>query len=119
MSQFRSRLPPAGTLIVFEAVARRLGFTAAARELGVSQAATSRQVRILEDYLGVKVTRHEDRTIELTTPQIIDSVLQDLGLLNEDGSVKPNATTRETPALSSRVIGPDPQGKPFDYGWNY
>ena len=66
MNEFRSRLPPPGTLIVFEAVARRLGFTAAARELGVSQAATSRQVRILEEHLGVPLFRREGRQISLT-----------------------------------------------------
>ncbi len=66
MSQFRTRLPPPGALIVFEAVARRLGFTAAARELGVSQAATSRQVRILEDHLGAALFRREGRQIRLT-----------------------------------------------------
>ncbi len=66
MSLFRTRLPPPGALIVFEAVARCLGFTAAARELGVSQAATSRQVRILEDHLGVALFRREGRQIRLT-----------------------------------------------------
>ena len=53
MKRLRSRLPPTNALVTFEAVARHLSFTRAAGELGVSQAATSRQVRLLEDHLGV------------------------------------------------------------------
>ena len=66
MSQFRSRLPPPGSLIAFEAVARRLSFTRAADELAVSQAAASRQVAILEDFLGVRLFSRERRQIQLT-----------------------------------------------------
>ena len=66
MTGFRTRLPPTNALVVFEAVARHLSFTAAARELGVSQAATSRQVRLLEDHLSVRLFSREHRQIRLT-----------------------------------------------------
>jgi len=66
MIGYRLRLPPVNALVVFEAVARHLSFTAAARELGVSQAATSRQVRLLEDFLGMRVFSRDGRQIRLT-----------------------------------------------------
>lgn len=66
MDHLRGRLPPTNALVTFEAVARHLSFTAAARELGVSQAATSRQVRLLEDHLGVRLFQREGRRIRLT-----------------------------------------------------
>lgn len=46
------RLPPLNSLRAFEAAARLRSFSAAARELGVTHGAISRQVRILEQFLG-------------------------------------------------------------------
>ena len=46
MKRLRDRLPPANSMVVFEAVARHLSFTRAAKELRVSQAAVSRQVKL-------------------------------------------------------------------------
>ncbi len=66
MKSLRNRLPPTNALVTFEAVARHLGFTAAARELGVSQAATSRQVRLLEDHLGVALFNRAGKRVRLT-----------------------------------------------------
>ncbi len=66
MEGLRSKLPPANSLVVFEAAARHLNFTAAARELRVTQAAVSRQIRVLEDHLGVAVFRRQPRGLELT-----------------------------------------------------
>ena len=68
MKRLRSRLPPTNALVTFEAVARHLSFTAAARELGVSQAAASRQVRILEDHLGLRLFDRANRRVRLTPP---------------------------------------------------
>lgn len=45
-------LPPLAALRVFDAVARRLSFTAAAGDLGMTQAGVSYQVRLLEERLG-------------------------------------------------------------------
>jgi DNA-binding transcriptional LysR family regulator len=49
MVSLRRRLPPANSLVVFEAAARHLNFTRAAKELGVTQAAVSHQLQLLED----------------------------------------------------------------------
>ena len=59
-------LPPMNPLKAFEAAARHKSLTLAAEELNVSQVAVSRQVRVLEDYLGVTLFRRQNRGIELT-----------------------------------------------------
>ncbi|WP_169708839.1 LysR substrate-binding domain-containing protein [Trinickia terrae] len=53
-------------LVEFEAVARLSSFTVAADELGVTQAAVSRQVRLLEETLGVRLFHRLHRSIVLT-----------------------------------------------------
>ncbi|MCP1290832.1 LysR substrate-binding domain-containing protein [Chromobacterium sp. S0633] len=59
-------LPPLYTLIAFEAVARLSSFTQAAGELNLSQGAVSRQLQLLEDYLGCKLLQRGTRKVELT-----------------------------------------------------
>lgn len=66
MKHLRSRLPPAGSLVVFEAAARHASFTRAADELGVTQAAVSRQIHQLESNLGLMLFRRLHRALELT-----------------------------------------------------
>lgn len=51
----KHRLPPLGALRAFEAAARLGRMTAAAEELSVSPGAISRQVRQLEDHLGLSL----------------------------------------------------------------
>lgn len=60
------RLPPLNALRAFEAAARHGSFPAAARELNVTPGAISRQVRLLEDYLGVELFRRLSHGVELT-----------------------------------------------------
>ena len=57
MNSLRAKLPPANSLVVFEAAARHLNFTRAATELNVTQAAVSRQIQTLEAHLGVPLRR--------------------------------------------------------------
>lgn len=59
-------LPPLSALHGFEASARHLSFTKAAEELYVTQGAISRQVRQLEDFLGIALFERYTRRIELT-----------------------------------------------------
>ncbi len=61
------RLPPLGTLVAFEAAARHLSFTRAAGELHLTQAAISRQIRLLEDDLGVALFTRANRAVRLTS----------------------------------------------------
>jgi len=66
MKSLRRRLPPFAALVTFEAAARHLNFTRAAAELGVTQAAVSRQIRVLEGYVGVALFRRSTRISGLT-----------------------------------------------------
>ncbi len=55
-----------GALRAFEAVARRLSFSAAAQELHLTQSAVSRQIRALEDEIGAPLFARGTRHVELT-----------------------------------------------------
>lgn len=59
-------IPPLNPLRTFEAAARLSSLTQAANELNVSQVAVSRQVKVLEEYLGVVLFKRLHRGIELT-----------------------------------------------------
>src|SRR5512145_61782 len=61
-----SRLPSLDLLRGFEAAARHLSFTRAAQELHVTQSAVSRQVKTIEDQLGVRLFRRMNRALLLT-----------------------------------------------------
>ncbi|NQV44518.1 MAG: LysR family transcriptional regulator [Rhodospirillales bacterium] len=60
------RLPPLGTLVAFEAASRNLSFTKAAEELHLTQAAISRQIRLLEQDLGVLLFNRAHRAVTLS-----------------------------------------------------
>ncbi|MBK1837487.1 transcriptional regulator GcvA [Azospirillum sp. YIM B02556] len=60
------RLPPLQTLRAFEATGRRSSMTLAAEELHVTHGAVSRQIKALEDHLGVRLFRRMTRRIEFT-----------------------------------------------------
>ena len=61
------RLPPLGTLRVFEAAARRLSFKQAAAELHVTPTAVSHQVKQLEQILGTALFERGTRKVRLTS----------------------------------------------------
>lgn len=61
-----SRLPPLDLLLSFDAAARTLSFTKAGAERFVTQSAISRQIRALEEALGVELFRRGHRSLELT-----------------------------------------------------
>lgn len=60
------RIPPLNPLRVFEVVARTENLTAAAAELHVTQSAVSRQIGVLETYLGIELFRRERHGVSLT-----------------------------------------------------
>lgn len=62
----RRLLPSLTALRTFEAVARSMSFTDAAAELNVTQSAASRQVRALEQYIGLPVFARGKRGLVLT-----------------------------------------------------
>ncbi len=60
------RLPPLNAVRVFAAAARHASFTRAADELGVTHGAVSKQVRLLEEHLGVPLFTRGVRQVALT-----------------------------------------------------
>src|SRR6218665_2016920 len=60
------RLPPLELFRGFEAAGRHLSFTLAAGGLFVTQSAVSRQVKALEEHLGVALFERHHRAIRLT-----------------------------------------------------
>ncbi|MBI1620200.1 LysR substrate-binding domain-containing protein [Aquamicrobium zhengzhouense] len=62
----RRRLPPLDYLVAFEAAARLGGFTAAGEQINLTQAAISRQIKLLEEHLGVSLFQRGHRSVQLT-----------------------------------------------------
>jgi LysR family transcriptional regulator, glycine cleavage system transcriptional activator len=61
-----SRLPPLNSLRAFEAAARLLSFKKAADEMAVTPAAVSHQIKLLEEFLDLRLFRRLTRALELT-----------------------------------------------------
>jgi LysR family transcriptional regulator, glycine cleavage system transcriptional activator len=64
----RPPLPPLNAIKAFEAAARLGSFTRAAEELKVTHGAVSRQVRLLEDWLGTRLFVRTSRNVAPTPP---------------------------------------------------
>ena len=60
------RLPPLNAVRVFEVAARRLSFARAAEELGVTHSAVSKQIALLESYIGAKLFERTASGVALT-----------------------------------------------------
>lgn len=81
MSIKRNSLPPLDTLLFFDSVMRHGSFTQAASELHVTQAAVSKRIRQLEDWLGVALfIRDKPR---LTPTAAADSLFEKVGVTLE------------------------------------
>ena len=66
MPNRRYNLPHLAFFQGFEAAARTLSFTKAAEELFITQSAVSRQIKALEDNLGLKLFERRPRSLTLT-----------------------------------------------------
>ena len=62
----RNALPALDLLVGFESAARHLSFTKAGEELFLTQSAVSRQIKELEDQLGVELFQRRHRALALT-----------------------------------------------------
>ena len=81
-------LPPLNALRVFEAAGKKLSFTQAAHTLNVTQGAVSRQIKQLEDYLGVPLFIRLHHRLELTDAgrQLLAKLEQSFNLM--EGAVQ-------------------------------
>jgi hypothetical protein len=60
------------------------------------------------DYLGINIKKREDGALEMTQPQLIQSIIEDLGL-NRAGT-----KSKTKPALSSKILGRNLGEPPHD-----
>lgn len=67
MENLKKKLPPMTSLVAFEAVGRLESFAAAATELNVTREAVSRQIRILEEHMGVFLFERDANRIKIGT----------------------------------------------------
>lgn len=81
-------LPPLTALRTFEVAAEQLNFTIAAQILCVTQGAVSRQIKVLEDYLGLALFIRNHHNLELT-----DAGKHLLSSLNQSFNIMETAIT--------------------------
>lgn len=62
-----AKLPPLDLIRGFVAVGRRMSFTLAAQDLFLTQSAVSRQVHLLEEFMGTALLHRHHRAISFTT----------------------------------------------------
>ena len=114
MRNLRARLPPLNSLVAFEASARHLSFTRAAEELLVSREAVSRQIRILENHLGVRLFERLYRALALTeageefyaaVQQSLEGISRSAGTLQRTGQ-SARVTITATIAIASYWLTP-------------
>ena len=111
----KRKLPPLNAVVAFESAARHLSFRKAGDELCVTPSAISHQVRLLEDWLGVKLFERSTRTVELTDfgrryMLELGALLDRLSILSGDetdrGKTKKTITIQTTDSFASRWLIP-------------
>ncbi len=108
------RLPSLDFLRGFEAAGRRLSFTLAAEELFVTQSALSRQVKALEDALGMPLFERRHRALVLTRAgesfhRTVTEKLRDLAAAADAlraGQREPSLTVSTTVSFASLWLIP-------------
>lgn len=95
-------IPSFLALQAFEAAAEHLSFTKAGEELHVTQAAISRQIRLLEEYLQTPLFIRGTRSIELTSfgRTYLSTISTALDMIEQAG----NAQKRKQPTLSVSIL---------------
>jgi LysR family glycine cleavage system transcriptional activator len=99
-----SSLPAVGSLVVFEAVARRQSFTLASEELSVTQGAVSHHIKSLEKKLGVLLfLRLPRRTVLTADGERFAQAVRD-GLDSITETAKALRSRRKSPVLNVTVL---------------
>ena len=114
MRSRRFDLPPLDLIQGFEAAARSLSFTKAAEELALTQSAISRQIRALEESLGVALFERRPRSLALTEEgrtlyrvvgEVLERLQETVGRLRASASV-PQLTVSTTGGFASLWLIP-------------
>ncbi len=114
MVSLKNKIPALRSLIAFEAAARKLSFTKAADELAVTQVAISRQIKQLEDYLGIRLFDRLNRAVRLTSGGLAlqSAVINGLSQIAEcvtdlqEGALSNTLTVGTTTAFSAYWLMP-------------
>ena len=96
MARMTSRLPPLNAVRAFTAAARHQSFTRAAAELHVTHSAISRQIKSLEEHLGVALFERRIRQVSLTLEgqqffAEVEPALQQIGAAAQALQARPQA----------------------------
>jgi len=67
----------------------------------------------ISDFLGINIQHHDDSTVHLTQPHLIDSILEELGLHADSAKFK------ATPAASSKLLSHHDDAPPHDISFHY
>jgi DNA-binding transcriptional LysR family regulator len=114
MQRKRFNLPPLDLIQGFEAAARTLSFTKAAEELFITQSAVSRQIRALEDHLGIALFERRPRSLQLTehgrtlhraASELLERLQETTNRLRADGGT-PHLTVTTTGGFASLWLIP-------------
>lgn len=100
-------LPPLNSLVAFEASARSLSFTVAAKELNVTQGAVSRQIKLLEEYLGQTLFERNTREVSLSRVgneyfETVQSLLNQLA--SATGEIRKWQGSRQVTVMTSSAM---------------
>jgi DNA-binding transcriptional LysR family regulator len=118
MPKKRFNLPPLDLIQGFEAAARNLSFTRAADELFITQSAVSRQIRGLEEHLGVALFERRHRALVLTeqgstlyraSAELLERLQAITDRLRADGA-SPHLTVTTTSGFASLWLIPRLRG---------
>jgi LysR family glycine cleavage system transcriptional activator len=118
MQKKRFNLPPLDLIQGFEAAARNLSFTKAADELFITQSAVSRQIRGLEEHLGVALFQRRHRALALTeqgrtlyrvATELLERLQETTDRLRADGA-SPHLTVTTTSGFASLWLIPRLRG---------
>jgi LysR family glycine cleavage system transcriptional activator len=104
MAGKRYRLPPLNVISGFEAAARNLSFTKAADELFITQSAVSKQIKTLEEHLGVALFERRGRELVLTAAgqQLYRTATELLNWLQEEtDKLKSGGTVQQVSVTAS------------------
>lgn len=108
------RLPSLSALRAFEEASRTLSFTKAAQNLHVTQGAISRQIRLLEEYLGTPLFMRHHHRLEITAAgkrllptlqSAFDSIAHTLDTIRTDPSNN-LLSVNAAPTLATRWLTP-------------
>ncbi len=106
------KLPPLNSIKAFSAAAKHQSFTKAAVELNVTQGAVSRQIAVLEDYLGINLFERKHQSLLLTKPakQYLKSIDAALQIIEKSSAKLANKSEKEVinisvlPSLSNQWL---------------